>query len=356
MGVRSMTKYEAFKLRVSLLRIWFMKNLVVFFELAFFAGLILILTGQIDQNTPILGLIFGDLSVAINDALSQNTQTGEFWVDLSTSIITILVSAGILSTNLKRIAISDIKSKSLKKTLVQAGMYFNQDGKLVKRIEEAARMDLNGDGMIGDTGVSINSLPREGFLPGIKRAGEELNTILTMKIETTGDAEKIETKAELTETKKAVELVDVAAKEEANKVVAAKIAESIDAVIQEPGLASKVAAKIFSGVKTSAKATGSFFVGIGTGISNGAVWLTFKFLGLFKRQTKEEKIQKQLEALNKKLSKEEVKVSQKNNSVQPQAPVAQPVVNQSVVNQVLTPQQRAAERLRKMREAQKANK
>jgi hypothetical protein len=346
-----MTKYDAFKLRVSLLRIWFMKNLVVFFELVFFAGLILILTGQIDQNTPILGLIFGELSVSINDALSQNTQTGEFWVDLTTSIITILVSAGILSTNLKRIAISDIKSKSLKKTLVQAGMYFNQDGKLVKRIEEAARMDLNGDGMIGDTGVSIDSLPREGFLPGIKRAGEELNTILTMKIETIGDAEKIETEAQLTEAKKAVELVNITAKEEANKIVAAKIAESIDTVIKEPGLASKVAAKVFSGVKTSAKATGSFFVGIGTGIGSGAGWLASKFLGLFKRQTKEEKIQKQLEALNKKLSKKENKVSQKNDSVQVQTPVVQPVVNQ-----VLTPEQKTNERLRKMREAQKGNK
>jgi hypothetical protein len=346
MEVRSMTKYEAFKLRLSLLRIWFMKNLVVFFELMFFVGLILILTGQIDENTPILGLIFGELSVSINDALSQNTQTGEFWTDLVTSIITILVSAGILSTNLKRIAISDIKSKSLKKTLVQAGMYFNQDGKLVKRIEESSKLDLNGDGMIGDTGISIDSLPREGFLPGIKRAGEELNTILTMKIETIDDVQKIETEAELAETKKAVELVDVAAKEEAQQVIAVKIAESIDSVIKEPGLASKVAAKVWSGVKTSAKATGSFFAGIGTGIGS----LFVKLFSVFKKQSKEEKMQKQLAAINKKLSKKKVKVEVVQENVQSQAQIIQPVQT----NQPLTAEQRKAERLRKMREAQKA--
>lgn len=351
-----MTKFEAFKLRLSLLRIWFMKNLVVFFELLFFVGLILILTGQIDENTPVLGLIFGELSVAINDALSQNTATGEFWTDLATSIITILVSAGILSTNLKRIAISDIKSKSLKKALIQAGMYFNQDGKLVKRIEEASKVDLNGDGKIGDTGISIDELPREGFLPGIKRASEELGTILTMKIETIDDVKVIEEEAELAETAEVMVNVDLELKEEAEKVAVAKIAETIDVVVKEPGVVSKVAAKVWNSAKTGAKATGSFFANIAVSIGKGIGSLTSKFLGLFKKQTEEEKIQKQLNAIKKKISKEEIHLSQEEEiSTEVQQVVQPQPVSTPVASTEMTAAQRRAERIRKMKEAQKGN-
>jgi hypothetical protein len=336
-----MTKFEAFKLRVSLLRIWFMKNLVVFFELLFFVGLILVLTGQIDENTPVLGLIFGEMSVSIREALSQNTATGEFWTDLATMIVTILVSTGILSTNLKRVAISDIKSKKLKKALLQAGMYFNQDGKLVKRIEEASKIDLNGDNKIGDTGISVDELPREGFLPGIKRAGEELSTILTMKIETIDDAKKIEDKTKLSETKEAMLLVNSAAKTAAEDLAVQKVAEAIDTVIQEPNIVSKVASGVVRAAKTSVSATGQFFGNVGRAIGNGAVWLTFKFLGIFKKKDKAEK---------KVAPKKENKKSVIQEVQQPQQKTIQ-----TPASRVLSAEERSQERIKRMMEANKRN-
>jgi hypothetical protein len=313
-----------------------MKNLIVFFELTFFVGLILILTGQIDENTPVLGLIFGELSVSINEALAQNTTTGEFWTDLAASIITILVSAGILSTNLKRIAIADIKSKKLKKSLIQAGMYFNQNGKLVKRIEEAARIDLNGDNKIGDTGISVDDIPKEGFFPGIKRAGEELGTILTMKIETVNDAKDIEKKAELNETKEALKLVKAQAKIELKE----KADEAVLSIVKEPGLASKLVSGVASAAKTSAKSTGLLFVNIGKGIGS----LSIKFFNLFKKKEKVAKIQKAPKETKKDIKKQE--------KIQVQQPKVEAPV-QVIPSGEMTPEQRRDMRLQRMKDAQK---
>jgi hypothetical protein len=288
-----MTKFEAFKLRMALLRIWFMKNLVVFFELGFFVIVVLIITGQVNETTPILGQIFGELSISIREALSRNTSTGEFWTDLISTIVTILVSTGLLSSNLKRVAISDIKSKSLKKALLQAGMYFNRDGKLVKRIEEASKIDLNGDNKIGDTGISVDDIPKEGFFPGIKRAGEELGTILTMKIETTDDAKVIEEKTEMSGTKEAL----VAVREEVKATAEGAIVQQIDRVIEEPGLAAKLGKKTASAAKGVITGFGKFFVDIASMIGNG-------FSSLWKKIfTKKEKALK-----SKKVKVEEVVV------------------------------------------------
>lgn len=339
-----MKKFEAFKLRLALLRVWFMKNLVVFFELLFFVGLILILTGQIDENTPVLGIIFGEMSVAIREALSQNSSTGEFWTDLASVVATILVSTGILSTNLKRIGIADIKSKNLKRALVQAGMYFNQDGKLVKRIEEASRIDLNGDRIIGDTGISVDDLPKEGFLPGIKRAGEELGTILTMKIETVDDAKAIEQKTELESTKEALKPVDAQIKVDAENLATNKIAEAIDTVVKEPGIVKKISSGVWRAAKTGASATGTFFVNIGKAIGNAvggaAVFVWKKVSGIFK---KKDKVAKQ-----PKVKKEKVKASSKA------VVAAAPAIQQKPIEQ-LTPEERRQLRLQKMKQEQQKN-
>jgi hypothetical protein len=210
-----MTKFEAFKLRLSLLKIWFIKNLPIFLELGIFTVVILVLTGQISEDTAILGLVPGlkDLSTAIKTTFDEiltnnNSRLGvEFWSGLATTLLTFLVAVGTLSNGLRRISLNDIKSIKLKRALVQAGLYFNREGKLVKRVEEATRIDLDGDNKIGDTNKTVEEIQSEegGFFGRVKKASEELGTIMTVKIETKQDVEKIEQKAELKETAKAVE-------------------------------------------------------------------------------------------------------------------------------------------------------
>jgi len=210
-----MTKFEAFKLRLSLLKIWFIKNLPIFLELAVFTIIILVLTGQISEDTAVLGLIPGlrDLSVAIkltfDEILTNNNSTlgVNFWSGLATTLLTLFVAVGTLSNGLRRISLNDIKSIKLKKALVKAGLYFNREGKLVKRVEEATRIDLNGDNKIGDTNKTVEEIQDEegGFFDRVKKAGEELATIVSVKIETKQDVEKIEQKAELKETSRAIE-------------------------------------------------------------------------------------------------------------------------------------------------------
>jgi hypothetical protein len=212
-----MTKFEAFLLRLSLLKIWFIKNLPIFLELGIFTVIILVLTGQISEDTAVLGVIPGlkDLSTAIKqtfeDILSNNNATfsANFWSGLISTSLTILVAVGTLSNGLRRISLSDIKSIQLKRSLVKAGLFFNKEGKLVKRVEEATRLDLDGDNKIGDTEKTIEDVQTQegGFFDRVKKAGEELATIVSVKIETKQDIEKIEEKAELKETKQAVQKI-----------------------------------------------------------------------------------------------------------------------------------------------------
>jgi hypothetical protein len=305
-----MNKFESFKLRAALLRVWGLKNLGVFMNLFFVVGIILVFTGQISETTPVVGWIFGDISIAFKEALTQgfsNPDSGDVFVNGVTAVLTFLVTIGMLSTNVKRVALTDIKSKALKRALVQAGMYFNQDGKLVRRLEEAARIDLNGDNKIGDTGISIDELPKEGLLPGLKRAGEELGTIITMKIEGDHHAEEIKQKANLVETEKAIAPVrDAAIDGAADKVSE----EALGLLGQKVGMNTGVF-KLASG---KIKST----------VSGLASWVK----NLFKKR---EKTPEQLAALEAKrqakLAKKQQKAEKKSKGnkqpeVQPQ-PVAQ---------------------------------
>jgi hypothetical protein len=174
--------FKSLALKTALLRIWFMKNLTLFLKLGMYIVIILILTGRIDASTPVLGGIFGDLSQNIRDIINSDYDSNTL-INLGTVIMTFLVTLGTLSNNLKRIGLNDIKSNELKKALVTAGLYFNREGKLVKRVEELARIDITGDGKLGDSGVSIDDIPEEKFIDGLKRAGDEFKTIMTLEIE-----------------------------------------------------------------------------------------------------------------------------------------------------------------------------
>jgi predicted transcriptional regulator len=287
-----MTKFEAFKLRMALIRIWFIKNLIVFLELAIAIGVVLVLTGQLPESTPIVG----ELSASIRQVISQDYSRGDFWINLLSTIFTLLVSLGVLSTNLKRIAISDIKSKNIKRALIQAGMYFNKEGKLVKRMEEASRIDIDGDNKIGETELSPEDLPREGLLPGLRRAGQELGTIIGMKIETKEDVEKIAEKTELKETVVAVQRMDEQLNKEVSQVITNKISDSLSPVVSVKR--QSLRGRVSAGVKGTFSAIGNFFYMGMFGIKN--------FAGkIFKKKEKKQKETKPANILVEKQNRKE---------------------------------------------------
>jgi hypothetical protein len=283
MEVLFMSKFEAFKLRTTLLKIWAVKNTVVFFELFLFIGIILVLTGQLPESTPIVG----ELSLTIKEVFT-NQYSNDFFLNIIGTVLSLLVTIGMLSTNTKNIVLSDIKSKKLKKSLVKAGLYFNQDGRLVKRLEEAMNMDLTGNGKIGDKDVSVEDLPREGFLPKLKQAGEELGTIMTVKIETKEDAQEAAKEANLEKTQEALTAVQQAALQDMEDIMVREVNKKVEAKVKQPGLASKVSKLVIDGVKTGAKSTGNFFIGIGKGFSK----LFSKIGSMFKKKEKVEKVKK----------------------------------------------------------------
>jgi hypothetical protein len=194
-------KIKNFKLKASLLRIWFIKNLTVFMQVGVLVSIVLVLTGSVDSNTPILGAIFGELSTNIRSIIEKDYDGGTL-VNLVTVIFTLFITIGTLSIRLERIALSDIKSPGLKKALIQAGLYFNKNGKLVSRLETAAKIDIDGDGKAGN--VDINEIPKEKLVDGVKRASEEFMTIINADITHDSEISQTIADANLKETKQAL--------------------------------------------------------------------------------------------------------------------------------------------------------
>jgi len=305
-GGTTMNKLTAFKLRMSLLKIWFIKNLIVFIKLSILISVVLILTGQVDQNTPVLGIIFGELSIAINEILSQR-YSDDIIVNFITIIITLLVTIGTLSSNLKRIALSDIKNPELKKMLIRAGLYFNRDGKLVKKIEIATKIDLDGDNKIGDE--HIHDIPSERFVPSLKRSIEELGTILTVKIESESEINEIKRKADLEKTALAIKEIIPTAVQSAEKVSIEKILENTTPETREfrkniikTGLVfigksvSSMALSVKNAVVTGTKTTGKFIKFIALSIGG-----FFKKLFTKKERVIKVKVEKTISAIQPKI-------------------------------------------------------
>jgi hypothetical protein len=93
--------------------------------------------------------------------------------------LSIVLSTGLIASKSKSIALKDIKNTNLKYNLVQAGLYFNSKGKLVKKTEVASGLDLDGDGKIGD--VELSDEEKE-VKPTISSAIEELVTISRVEV------------------------------------------------------------------------------------------------------------------------------------------------------------------------------
>lgn len=202
-----LTKWQQFKLRLKLLQIWFIKNIFVFVWILFIVGLGLACGGYITKDTPILGTIFGSVSEDVAAAISQSG--GNITVySVIESIITIGFAFAICAAKLKRLGIKDIKSRKVKVLLIQAGLYFNEDGKLTKRVETITNTDINGDGKIGDMPTDATS---ENIFQSIKRAGEEFVTIVKLDLSEVEEDKKEEAyeAVGLEETKEAIDNIIV---------------------------------------------------------------------------------------------------------------------------------------------------
>lgn len=278
-----MTKFQAFKLRMSLLRIWALKNIAIFLEVLIFILVILILTGVVSGETPVLGILPGveELSTAIHSFLEGLDLNPDFWTRLAAAILSVAVSTITFTAGLKRIALKDIKSAKLKRALIQAGLYFNKDGKLVKRIEEATKIDIDGDSKIGDTGESIDSIDQEAFIPGVKRAVEELGTIMTVKIDTVEKAEQVKEEQGLKETEKAMDAVVT----EITTTNILKVPTVKEKKVRK-NIMKKAMVKVGSGTKKVAVGTGKLFKKVGSAIGGVFVKMFNGIKKIFKKKDK----------------------------------------------------------------------
>ena len=163
--------FSNLRLRLKLFEIWFIKNLTVFFNLFFLVCIVLIFTGNITETTPILGPIFGGLSTSINEIVSE-TNTKNI-INILSAFASVLITIGLFTAKAKNIVLSDIKSVELKKALVKAGLYFNSQGRLAKKIENAKKIVFNNE--VNEE----NSSKSENLFQGIKRAANEFVVVLT---------------------------------------------------------------------------------------------------------------------------------------------------------------------------------
>lgn len=196
--------WETFKLKASLLRIWFFKNLKTFLLVALLIYLILILTGNATG-----GFLFGGLSEEIAKVTSATT-VGDVLMNILAVILSIGTTVGFFYKKVHGIRLQDIKSKKLKLALISAGLYFNKDGKLVKRVEQIMQVDVDNDGKINKTPVAeVNQVAKDfNIIKGTVDAFGELKTILTSKIETQEDYRDLIQEAELQPTKDAFDDLD----------------------------------------------------------------------------------------------------------------------------------------------------
>lgn len=197
---KKQSRWDNVKLRLSLFRIWFMKNILVFLQVAGLIIIILLLTGVLPTGLPIIGAIFDDLVLEIRNIINYDDHTGilHFFAIALSSLLTI----GMFTIKAKSIAINDIKNPKLKLALIKANLYFNKNGKLTKKAEKVVGVDLDGDGKIDESEPTINS----GFFSGIKNCVSEFITIVNADMDSD---EKTNTEV-YNETLKEANLVDAA--------------------------------------------------------------------------------------------------------------------------------------------------
>lgn len=191
------SKWASFKLRLSLFRIWFVKNLLVWVEVFLIICAVCTFTGQITENTPILGSIIYPIFSPIIDQIREIVEERSIdgLMNFFTVLLSVVLSLGFFVLKLKSISQTDIKSKKTKLALVKAGFYFDENGHLIKKIEKLTSTDIDGDGEV--EGAESTEV-RKGFFSGFISAVKEFWMILTADFSGTDD-ENEETYKEILE-------------------------------------------------------------------------------------------------------------------------------------------------------------
>jgi hypothetical protein len=167
---------------MQLLWIWLLKNIVTFLQLILWILiLIVVFDDRITDTTPFFGTVFAPILAIKSTASDAQESSAGVWFDVITTLLSTGISAYCVIFKTKTIVLNDIKSKNLKIALIKAGMYFDENGKLCKRVENATKLDINGDGKAGDT--DINDIPTEGVIHGTIQATKELVTIMTADLD-----------------------------------------------------------------------------------------------------------------------------------------------------------------------------
>ena len=174
-----LSKKERAQLKAALLWIWFIKNIKVFIWAIFIILVALTCMGVIKPDTPLLGTIFGSISEAFQGLIQDLDGDYTVWTVIE-SIISLGFIVGLAATNFDRIALRDIKSKKIKVLLIKAGLYFDKNGKLTKRAEAIANIDIDGDGKADEQKIVTDK--DETLFKQIKHSDEQLKTIINIDL------------------------------------------------------------------------------------------------------------------------------------------------------------------------------
>lgn len=259
-------RWELLKLRLMLLRIWFVKNLVTFIKIGIIVLIILMMTGQITENTPVFGAIlypiFRPLIDSIRDVIT--TRNTNSFMSFASIALSIIVSITMFTIKIQTIAQNDITSKELKMAMVKAGLYFNENGKMVKKVEKAIGADIDGDGK------SDNKEPNTsiGLFKSIKNAVSEFITVMKTDISEGSTAKDEISNASKSigaeDTQEALEEIDnmliTSALDKASAIIDKKFDNAIEEIEKDPEISKEEIEKV--------KAKGSFINLIRSGLHN----------------------------------------------------------------------------------------
>ena len=189
-----LSKKEQAQLKAALIWIWFIKNIKVFIWAIFIILVALTCMGVIKPDTPLLGTVFGSISEAFQGLIKDLDGDYTIWTVIE-AIISLGFIVGLAATNFERIALKDIKSKKIKVLLVKAGLYFDKNGKLTKRVEAITNVDIDGDGKADNQEIKPD--PDETLFEQVRRSNDELKTIINIDLsEIDKDGNMISTKKE----------------------------------------------------------------------------------------------------------------------------------------------------------------
>lgn len=237
---RKKQSWETFKLRMSLLRIWLVKNSMLFLKITLMAIFVLMLTGNVHEGTPLLGSTIYPIFKSVLDEINAGITSGfgAATLDILGAVVSLIFTLLLFRSKLRSIAIDDIKSKKMKVALLKAGLYFDENGQLVQRLENATSSDLNQDGKVGTNNAAINIID-EGLFSGIKRAGKELKIVLTAKIIDDVSYQRIVANAGLKQTSDALNITQQPAAEETQVITIGNGLETVSVIETEADIMEK---------------------------------------------------------------------------------------------------------------------